>query len=188
MSFSPQIAREFCHACGVVWLPVAIAATILSNRAASAAESSATTHVQAEVPRPVLAERLLDNLVCLCGRCARMSLSKCTCPVAATERQFVLDALKSRDVSTPEKEDEAYSFLVAAYRARHGGARVLATEGAHTSRQEEEWLFPAEVAVTIAGASLLIAAAELIRRRSERSRARESSHGRRRQHSRERTR
>lgn len=82
----------------------------------------------------------------------------------------MLELLKSRDISTPKKEDEAYHFPVAAYRERHRGAAVLATEteGPLNSRQEGEWLFPTEIAVTIVGASILIAAAEFLRRRSER--------------------
>ena len=119
--------------------------------------------------QPPVADRALDNLVCLCGRCARLRLSRCTCPVAAKERQFVLELLKSDQF--PKSDDEAYKFLVAAYRERHGGAAVLATEseGPFSARHEGEWVYsPAEIAVTIAGASILIAAAEFLRRRSER--------------------
>src|SRR6266700_3983968 len=75
-----------------------------------------------------IARRLWGDLVCLCGRCQRLTLSACHCPDAAAERQKVLELLRGRDLATHEGTEAAYRGVVKEYVARFGGRHVLASD------------------------------------------------------------
>ncbi len=111
--------------------------------------------------RPIvaLAEKLMRDLVCLCGGCSRESILECKCPLAADERGEILQQLSQHeDLSSEAARDAAYdavtAHFVAKYEARRkgDGLRVLMTppnEGFNTL----SWIVPY---VALAGALALL--------------------------------
>ena len=117
-----------------------------------------------------VASRLWNDLVCLCGRCERLTLAACRCPDAAAERKKVLELLGERDLATPAGAEAAYQVVVQTYVARFGGRHVLASEKtAGISGIARDWIV-LTVAATVACGAILVFA--LRHRRSPRSRGR----------------
>jgi hypothetical protein len=107
-----------------------------------------------------VARRLWGDLVCLCGRCQRLTLSACHCPDAAAERKKVLELLRGRDLASPAGAESAYQAVVKEYVARFGGRHVLASE--QSSGAPEDW--PA-LAVSLAVIAAAIAAVAFLESR-----------------------
>lgn len=119
-----------------------------------------------------VATRLWNDLVCLCGRCQRLTLAACRCPDAAAERQTVVKLLRGRDLASPEAAQASYQAVVQTYVTRYGGRHVLASEAA--SGAPEDW--PAWVVsvalVALACAGFVILEIRRQRRKRPRSRSR----------------
>jgi cytochrome c-type biogenesis protein CcmF len=94
------------------------------------------------------AEKLMKELVCLCGTCQRESILECRCGYAAAERQKVLNLLTGHDLSTEAGQKAAYDAVVEAFVAEYGGRHVLATPQSKAS-----WMIPY---AAIAGGLLLL--------------------------------
>jgi hypothetical protein len=75
-----------------------------------------------------VARRLWGDLVCLCGRCQRLTLAACHCPDAAAERLKVVELLHGRDLAAPAQAEVAYQAVVQDYVTRFG-RKVLTSEG-----------------------------------------------------------
>jgi cytochrome c-type biogenesis protein CcmF len=84
-----------------------------------------------------IAERLMKDLVCLCGGCQRESLHDCKCGYAAEERAIVLKLLAGRDVSGDAQKKAAYDEVVSAFIRRYGDEKVL-----NEPRNQLAWIFP----------------------------------------------
>lgn len=86
-------------------------------------------HVEgaAHVARPTtpLAERLMRDLVCMCGGCSRETLFDCKCGFAANERIKVLEMLGKLQTGTPTADQAAYDAVVADFIREYGGEHVL---------------------------------------------------------------
>lgn len=67
-----------------------------------------------------VARRLWDDLVCLCDRCDRLTLSRCHCPDAAKERAQVVAFLRGRDLSAPGGGEAAYRAVLDEFVQRKG--------------------------------------------------------------------
>lgn len=130
------------------------------EHAAGAAEES---HTDA----PPVARRLWHDLVCLCGRCARLTLAACACPDAAAERQKVLELLRGRDLSTPASSEAAYQAVVSAYVGRFGGRHVLAAERGSQEGGWVAWAVLGSVIAAVGGAAFALA--QFRRRRGRRA-------------------
>jgi cytochrome c-type biogenesis protein CcmF len=74
---------------------------------------------------PPIAQRIFDNIVCMCGDCTRQSIGECKCTQAAAERQKILGMIQGKDVSTKEAADAVYNEVIQTYIARYGGEHVL---------------------------------------------------------------
>jgi hypothetical protein len=81
-----------------------------------------------------VARKLWGELVCLCGRCQRLPLSHCHCPMATAERKKILDMLGSRDLATASGQDAAHASVLGDYVTRFG-RDVLASE-----TSSEDWV------------------------------------------------
>lgn len=112
---------------------------------------------------PAVAGRLWKELVCLCGRCERLTLSACRCHDAKVERHNVLELLRGQDLSTPTGTEEAYQSVVRTYVGRFG-QRVLASEARHDAAVSEtrDWLL---FIALITAVAVAIVAFEIARRR-----------------------
>ena len=88
-------------------------------------------------PDTDVAERLMKELVCLCGGCQRENIGECRCGYAAQERRKVMALLAGQDLSTPEGQQAAYDAVVEAFVAEYGGRHVLATPQSSAS-----WMIP----------------------------------------------
>ena len=97
-----------------------------------------------------IAERLMKDLVCLCGGCQRESLHDCKCGYAAEERAIVLQLLDGRDLSSDAQKQSAYDAVVATFIRRYGDEKVL-----NEPRNQLAWIFP-YVAI-VGGLGLLLA-------------------------------
>jgi cytochrome c-type biogenesis protein CcmF len=84
--------------------------------------------------RPIiaLADKVMRDLVCLCGGCSRETLLECRCGMAAEERAEILAALSLHDdLSTEQARKRAYDAVVAQFIAKYetkrkgDGQRVL---------------------------------------------------------------
>lgn len=67
-----------------------------------------------------IADRLAQDLVCMCGECDRLPLAACTCKSAAREREQLLHDVSALDLSTEKARDHAYRAVRASYLARFG--------------------------------------------------------------------
>jgi hypothetical protein len=114
-----------------------------------------------------IARRLWGDLVCLCGRCERLTLSACHCPDAAAERKKVLELLRGRDLASSDGAEAAYQVVVKEYVARFGGRHVLASEQRRSSAPEDWPALAVSVAV-VAVACAAVAFLESRRRRRKR--------------------
>jgi cytochrome c-type biogenesis protein CcmF len=120
------------------------------------------THAQAmaETLAPIsgVAEKLMRDLVCLCGGCQRETLYECRCGFAGEERKEVLELLASYDLTTPAGRDQAYRGVVAAFvrkyeaKRKGDGERVLMIPP-DSALNRLSWLVPA---AAIAGGLVLI--------------------------------
>ena len=128
---------------------------------AGSADTSQLDPATAEIAR-----RLWGDLVCLCGRCQRLTLSACHCPDAAAERKKVLELLRGRDLSTHESAEATYQGVVKEYAARFSGRHVLASE--QRSGPPEDW--PALVVSVAVIAVAVVAVVFLESRRRGRKR------------------
>lgn len=112
---------------------------------------------------PAVAGRLWNDLVCLCGRCQRLTLSACRCHDAKVERDQILQLLRGYDLSTDSGTESAYGSVVRTYVARFG-RRVLASEARHDAvvTETKDWLL---FTALIAGVAVAIVGFEIARRR-----------------------
>jgi cytochrome c-type biogenesis protein CcmF len=88
-------------------------------------------------PDSPTAEKLMKELVCLCGGCQRESVLECRCGYAADERRKVLALLASHDLSTEAGQKAGYDAVVAAFVTEYGGRHVLATP-----QNKASWMIP----------------------------------------------
>jgi hypothetical protein len=117
-----------------------------------------------------VAGRLWGDLVCLCGRCQRLTLKACHCPDAANERRKVVDLLSGRDLASPAQEDLAYQAVMQDYIMRFG-RKVLASERTGSGTSGDLPAFAISIGV-IAAACIAVAVIEGRRRRRSPSRSR----------------
>ena len=115
---------------------------------------------------PEVARRLWGDLVCLCDRCERLTLSACHCPDAAAERKNVLALLRGHDLAAPGGTEEAYQAVLGDY-VRRKGRQVLASERKPSAPADwPAWVVSMAVIALACGA---VAAIELRRKRARRS-------------------
>jgi cytochrome c-type biogenesis protein CcmF len=88
-------------------------------------------------PDSPTAEKLMKQLVCMCGGCQRETLFDCKCGFAATERKKVLDLLAGFDMTKPGGPAAAEKAVRDAFIREYGGEDVLATP-----RGKSTWLVP----------------------------------------------
>ncbi|MBK7078293.1 MAG: cytochrome c biogenesis protein CcsA [Myxococcales bacterium] len=88
-------------------------------------------------PDSATAEKLMKQLVCMCGGCQRETLFDCKCGFAATERKKVLDQLAGFDLTKPGGPEAAEKAVRDAFIREYGGEDVLATP-----RGKSTWLVP----------------------------------------------
>ncbi|NJM91024.1 MAG: cytochrome c biogenesis protein CcsA [Myxococcales bacterium] len=93
-------------------------------------------------PQTPVAEKLMRELVCLCGGCKREDIYSCKCGYAAQERQKVNQMLLGKDLSTEAGQKQAYDEVVKAFVANYGGEHVLNTPTSSVS-----WILPSLAAV-----------------------------------------
>jgi cytochrome c-type biogenesis protein CcmF len=105
---------------------------------------------QAHMFRPdsPTAERLMRELVCLCGGCKRENIFECRCGYAADERRKVLTLLAPHDLSSEAGQSAAYDAVVDAFVTEYGGRHVLSTP-----QNRASWMIPY---AAIAGGLLLM--------------------------------
>jgi hypothetical protein len=96
-----------------------------------------------------VARRLWGDLVCLCGRCERQTLSTCHCPDAARERKQILDSLRGHDLSSRAGGEAAYQAVLSDF-VRQKGRGVLASN--RSNSLASDWLI-----LLISGAILALA-------------------------------
>ena len=72
-----------------------------------------------------LGERLMYDLVCLCGGCPREEIYTCDCGHAAGDREMVLDRLSRYDLLDEDVREQAYDDVVAAFIEKYDGQHVL---------------------------------------------------------------
>jgi cytochrome c-type biogenesis protein CcmF len=77
---------------------------------------------------PALAEKLMKDMVCMCGGCNRETLYSCKCGYAAEGRQKVLELLA---------QGKTYDQVVGAFISEYGGEDVLAVP-----RSKLAWALP----------------------------------------------
>ena len=99
-------------------------------------------------PNSATAEKLMRELVCLCGGCQRENILECRCGYAADERRKVLHLLGQHDLSTEAGQQDAYETVVAAFVSEYGGNHVLSMPQSKAS-----WMIPY---AAIAGGLLLL--------------------------------
>ena len=99
-------------------------------------------------PNSPTAEKLMKDLVCLCGGCQREDIHQCRCGYAAQERAKVLALLESHDLTTAEGQDKAYQAVIDAFVKEYGGQHVLTTP-----QNKLSWLVPY---IAIGGGLVLI--------------------------------
>ena len=88
-------------------------------------------------PDSPVAEKLMKELVCMCGGCQRETLFDCKCGFAAEERKKVLAMLAGFDLTKPGGAAAAEKAVVDAFVREYGGEDVLATP-----RGKSTWLVP----------------------------------------------
>ena len=88
-------------------------------------------------PNSPTAERLMKELICMCGGCKRETLFACKCPVAAEKRARVLEMLAGMDLSTAAGREKASTSVIDAFVKEYGGEDVLGTP-----RSKVSWLVP----------------------------------------------
>lgn len=170
----PSTARRLLHiACSgaislLVGLLIASAPSVASERDHGYAANLASTETSQLDPHTAeVAQRLWRDLVCLCGRCQRLTLSACHCPDAAAERKKVLDLLRGRDIVSRAGAEAAYQTVVKEYVARFGGRHVLASE--QPGGPPADWPALAVSVAVIAAACAAVVIVELRRRSRRRS-------------------
>ncbi|HWN67625.1 MAG TPA: cytochrome c-type biogenesis CcmF C-terminal domain-containing protein, partial [Haliangium sp.] len=88
-------------------------------------------------PDSATAEKLMKELVCLCGGCQRENILECRCGYAAQERQKVLALLAAHDLSTDAGQKAGYDAVVETFIAEYGGRHVLSTP-----QNKASWMIP----------------------------------------------
>jgi cytochrome c-type biogenesis protein CcmF len=88
-------------------------------------------------PDSPTAEKLMKELVCLCGGCQRENILECRCGYAADERRKVLTVLASHDLSTEAGQKAGYDAVVGAFVTEYGGRHVLSTP-----QNRASWMIP----------------------------------------------
>ena len=73
-----------------------------------------------------LGERLMYDLVCLCGGCPREEIYTCKCGYAANLREKVLSLLSRYDLLDESERERAYDEVVDAFIDEYDGEHVLA--------------------------------------------------------------
>ena len=156
-------------------LAAALLLLLLAPASGAAPEQRAAHHhsepaSEAEQLDPQVAEvarRLWGDLVCLCDRCERLTLSACHCPDAAAERKNVLALLRGRDLAAPGGAEAAYQAVISDY-AQRKGRQVLASE--RTKGPPADWpALVVSVAILALGCGA-VAVIEMRRKRARRSR------------------
>lgn len=117
-------------ACAVVlvWLSVVAPSPARADTAEDEHHGRAATLdlAQLDPQTAAAARRLWDDLVCLCGRCDRLTLSRCHCPDAAKERDQIVALLRGRDLSAQGGGEAAYRAVLDDF-VRRKGRDVLAS-------------------------------------------------------------
>jgi cytochrome c-type biogenesis protein CcmF len=109
-----------------------------------------TGHAHQNRPNSATADKLMRELICLCGGCKRENLHQCKCGYAAQERGKVLGLLADQDLSTSDGRKKAEEVVIAAFVQEYGGEHVLGTP-----RSAWAWLLP--YVIWIGGLGLLFA-------------------------------
>ena len=136
------------------------------QRAAHHHSEAASEAAQLDPQVAEVARRLWGDLVCLCDRCERLTLSACHCPDAAAERKNVVALLRNRDLAAPGGADAAYQAVISDYVQRKG-RQVLVSE--RTSSAAADWPAWVVSVALIALACGAVAAIEMRRKRARRS-------------------
>ena len=108
-------------------------------------------------PTNATEERLMKELLCVCGGCQRENLYDCKCPTAARMRRQVMDVLRTvddkgklvHDLNTPASRDKAFDEVLDTFVKSYGGEQVLATP-----RTSASWMFP--TVGVLSGLALLV--------------------------------
>lgn len=88
-------------------------------------------------PDSPLTEKLMKELICMCGGCQRETLFACKCGFAAMERKKVLETVALYDTTTERGRIEAHHAVIDMFLRQYGGEDVLATP-----RSSMTWLVP----------------------------------------------
>lgn len=115
-------------------------------------------------PTNIVEQRLMQNLACTCPTCNLEPIERCQCEQATKMRAEVKDALRSIDISTPDKREIAYQHVRNLFAANYG-ADVL-TPNQKKTDPRMNWL---PVVMFIGGTLLLVV---ITRRSIKRRRAR----------------
>jgi cytochrome c-type biogenesis protein CcmF len=107
-----------------------------------------TGHAHQNRPTSPTADKLMRELICLCGGCKRENLHQCKCGYAAQERGKVLALLADQDLTTDSGRKKAEEVVIAAFVQEYGGEHVLGTP-----RSPVAWILP--YVIWIGGLGLL---------------------------------
>jgi cytochrome c-type biogenesis protein CcmH/NrfF len=71
-------------------------------------------------PAPLVEQRLMQNLACMCDTCNREPIDHCKCPLAAQMRDEVKAALRGREVATVAGQSAAYDAVRSSFAKKYG--------------------------------------------------------------------
>ncbi|HET6613004.1 MAG TPA: heme lyase CcmF/NrfE family subunit [Kofleriaceae bacterium] len=77
-------------------------------------------------PVVALAQKLMEEIVCLCGGCPHEAIATCKCGVAAQNRRDVLKLLGTFGLLDEATRGEAHDEVIAAFVKQAGGQHILA--------------------------------------------------------------
>ena len=147
--------------CGWLTIAVVLVFAVASITRAHAGDHDHPARTPPTMPDgttpPPVVERLWNDLVCLCGRCERLTLAACACEQAAAERRNIVELVAGHELATPRDERAAYDRVIDSYVKRFG-QRVLATDrdrerGSGSARW---WLAPVGLLAVITVGYLLL--------------------------------
>jgi hypothetical protein len=158
----------------LVWLSIVAPPPALADTAEHEhhGRTAALDVAQLDPQTAAVARRLWDDLVCLCDRCNRLTLSRCHCPDAAKERDQVVALIRGRDLSAQGGGEAAYRAVLDDFVQRKGRDVLASTRETSPSF---DWL---ALAISV-GIVALACAAVVIREYRRRSRRRLRSRVRR---------
>jgi cytochrome c-type biogenesis protein CcmH/NrfF len=106
---------------------------------------------QQNPPTSIVEQRLMQNLACTCPTCNLEPIEKCQCEQATKMRAEVKDALRSVDISKPDKREIAYQQVRNLFAAKYGADVLTPNEKKTDPRMN--WL---PVVMLVGGPLLLV--------------------------------